>query len=378
MGGRAEKLLEEGLRVTGLAVWLAIGSPSWVRLLDAPGEVGSGHPAAWSALYLAFALAFWGATSPRRPPRLRRALLLAQSLVALALAWLGMPHFEGALFALVAAQAPALMRVAPAMALDALQGAALFPIVLPTHGALGATKAVGEYLVFALFALTVLYLRQREMLARAELSRAHATLLATQSLLADDARTGERLRIAREVHDAIGHGLTAASLHLQLAARAGGAGEPIQAAQDAVRSTLGEVRALVHTVREDATVDLRTAVRALCVGIGEPRVHLAMPASLRALDAPRGHVLFRCIQEGITNALRHANARNLWIDVEDDGTLSATVRDDGVGWDALRFGSGLEGVRERLAELGGTLTVDSRRGAGSTLRFDLPGKGVRP
>ena len=377
MAGRAEKLLEEGLRLVGLAIWLAIGSPAWTRLLDAPAEVGSGHPALWTALYVTFALAFWGATSPGPPLRLRRALLVAQSLDALALAFLGMPHFEGALFALVAAQAPALMRVGPAVALDALQGAALFPVVLPTHGVLGAGKAVGEYLVFAVFALAVLYLRQRETAARAELSRAHATLLATQSLLADDARTGERLRIAREVHDAIGHGLTAASLHLQLAARAGAAGEPIQAAQEAVRSTLGEVRALVHTVREDATVDLRTALRALCVGISEPRVHLALPASLRTLDPVRAHVLFRCVQEAITNALRHAGARNLWIDVTMGDSLSATVRDDGVGCDGLRFGSGLEGLGERLAEVGGALTVESRRGAGLTLRFELPATEAR-
>ena len=376
MRGRAERLLEEGLRAVGLVVWLVIGAPSWTLLLRAPGEVGSGHPVVWTLLYAGFAVAFLVATSARSPLRLRRALLLSQSLAALALACLGMPHFEGALFAIVAAQTPSLVRTVPALAWDAAQAVALFPIVLPTHGGLGSAKAVGEYLVFALFALTVISLRQREVLARAELSRTHATLLATQSLLADDARTGERLRIAREVHDAIGHGLTAAGLHLQLAARAGGAPEPIQAAQEAVRSTLCEVRALVHAAREDATVDLRTALRALCVGIHEPKVHLGLPASLCALDSTRAHVLFRCIQEAITNALRHANAQNLWIDVDVEPCLRATVRDDGMGSDDPRFGSGLEGARERLAEIGGTLTVESRRGAGLTLRFEVPGTDV--
>ena len=62
----------------------------------------------------------------------------------------------------------------------------------------------------------------------------------------------------------------------------------------------------------------------------------------------------------------------VWIDVEAGDSLSATVRDDGVGSDGLRFGSGLEGVRERLAEARGTLTVETQRGAGLTLRFELP------
>jgi signal transduction histidine kinase len=372
MRARAERVLEDALRVVGLLVWLVVGGPSWTRLLDTPDAVGSGHPVVWGALYVAFAVAFWGATSNGRSPGVRRGLLVTQSLVALALAGLGMPHFEGALFALVAAQTPSVVSAGRAIAWDVAQAAALFPIVLPTHGPLGAAKATGEYLVFALFALAVLYLRQREVLARNELARAHATLLATQSLLADDARSGERLRILREVHDAIGHGLTAASLHLQLAARAGGAPEPIGAAQEAVRSTLREVRTLVHASREDATVDLRTALRALCVGIVEPRVHLALPESLRALDSARAHVTFRCIQEAITNAIRHAEAHNLWIDVTVDGALRATVRDDGVGSDGPPPGSGLEGVRERVAELGGTLAIETRRGAGLTLRIELP------
>jgi len=59
-----------------------------------------------------------------------------------------------------------------------------------------------------------------------------------------------------------------------------------------------------------------------------------------------------------------------------DPCLRATVRDDGMGSDDPRFGSGLEGARERLAEIGGTLTVESRRGEGLTLRFEVPGAEV--
>ncbi len=372
MSAGAGSWIDTGLRAVGLGVWLVAGAPSWTRLLATPWEVGAGHPRLWSALYVGFAVAFLSATAARRSPASRSILLLAQSLLAIGLAWLGMPHFEGALFAVVAAQIPSLVPPVAAIAWDLGQAVVLFPLVLTSHGMAGTAKAVAEYVVFALFALAVIHLRQREAAARLELSRAHATLLAMQSLLTDDARTAERRRISREVHDAIGHGLTAASLHLQLAARAGGAPAPVRAAQEAVRATLGEVRALVRIHRAEATVDLGAALRALCAGIAEPRVHLRLPSSLRALDSARAHVVFRCVQEAITNTLRHASANNLWIDVVHGAALSATVRDDGVGMEAPWRGVGIEGIRERVAEIGGTLAIETRPGAGLTLRVEVP------
>ena len=297
MGGRAEKLLEEGLRVTGLAVWLAIGSPSWVRLLDAPGEVGSGHPAAWSALFLAFALGFWGATWPRRPADAPRAgrCCSPSSLVALALAWLGMPHFEGALFALVAAQAPALMRVAPAMALDALQGAALFPIVLPTHGALGATQGRRRSTSCSRSsrASSVLYLRQRgDAGPRRAVTRPRD---APRDTVAPRRRRSKR---RADPHRARGARRHRARPHrgepppsARGSRRGRGRADP-GGAVDAVRSTLGEVRALVHTRprgRDDGGPPDRCGARRCAWASASPWVHLAMPASLRVRStSPRG------------------------------------------------------------------------------------------
>lgn len=371
-----DRVLDQLLRAVGLGVWLVAGSPSWT----APRSVA--HPVVWAALYLAFAACFLGATASEATLARRRSLVAAEAALAIALALAGMPHFEGALFAVVSAQVPSLTRPALALVWDAASGAALFAIVLPSHGVLGGAKATGEYVAFALFALAVVYLRAREAAARDELARAHAIVLGTQALLADDARTAERLRIAREVHDAIGHGLSAASIHLQLAARTCegcAATASIAAARDAVSATLAEVRGLVGAMREPEGIDLGTALRAMCAGIREPAVHLAIAAPLRVEDPARAHALFRCTQEALTNALRHARASEIWVDVTgDDAGIAATVRDDGVGAGALAHGNGLDGLRERLAEVAGTLHIETRPRGGFMLRAWVPRREARP
>jgi signal transduction histidine kinase len=357
--------IDDALRAAGLIVWLVVGSPSWTRLPSDPSSVGSGHPIVWTALYLLFAPALVAATSRWSSPTRRRGLLAAESLLALALAFLGMPHFEGALFAVVAAQTPQAMPPPAALGWAIAQGMALLPIVLPSHGPLGAAKAVAEYLAFSLFALSLIVLRERERAARQQLARANASLLATQALLSEETRRSERLRLAREVHDAIGHGLTAASLHLQLAARSRDPREPIAAAHHAVKSTLDEVRDLVRVTRDHAVVDVAAAVRSLCAGIRSPRVHVDAPAALRLDDPQRAHTVFRCVQEGLTNAIRHAGAENVWVAISES---EVTVRDDGVGAQRVQFGNGLRGLRERVGEAGGTLDVEATEGRGVTVR----------
>jgi signal transduction histidine kinase len=370
------------LRIIGLAVWMVVGSPRWVHLA---GGVRASD-ALWLVLYGSFAVCFTLATSPRLHPKTRTALLAAESALAVALAVVGMPHFEGALLAVVAAQAGPLVGTRVALAWVCALAVPLLVVVLPTHGLLGATKATGEYFAFSGFAVALAHLHAREAAARRELSREHATLLAMQSLLADQARADERLRMAREVHDAIGHGLTAASLHLQLAERTAGAdaaavanggrarsAAALEAAQRAVRETLVELRGLVGATREGSGVDLATALRALCSGIRDPVVCLTVSSALRMGNAARAHALFRCVQEALTNAVKHAEATHVWVDVttESDRTV-AVIRDDGRGCSNVEPGFGLDGVRSRMSEVGGEADFETGAGRGFVVRAWVP------
>lgn len=232
------------------------------------------------------------------------------------------------------------------------------------------------YAGFQLFAFGASRLVVREAQARAELERVHAELLATRELFADSTRTAERLHIARELHDALGHHLTALNLQLELARNIADrqTKEPVDHAHALTKELLVELRSVVSSMREDAPLDLSGALRTLASGIPHPRVHLDLESDLR-VEAALAHTIFRCVQEALTNAVRHAGAENVFLSIATKGdSVAVTVRDDGRGAAELRVGHGLSGLRERIEGMGGKIEVEAQAGVGLTLRALLPAR----
>jgi len=212
-------------------------------------------------------------------------------------------------------------------------------------------------------------------------ARAHQAHAAEQRLQA------ERLRIARDLHDVVGHNLSVIALHSGVAAEAVGRDD------DAARSALEHVRqATSGTLHE-----LRSTVRVLRAPVGDaPRPAPtglagveALAASARAtglavdvtLDVPDGALdgaidaaAYRIAQESLTNALRHAAASRVTVSARVDGDrLAIRVSDDGRGAGPAPVpGSGISGMRERAALLGGTLTTGDAPGGGFVVAADLP------
>ena len=106
-----------------------------------------------------------------------------------------------------------------------------------------------------------------------------------------------------------------------------------------------------------------------------PKIRLDLPAEEVMTEPQRAQVLLRCVQEMITNSVRHAQADNLWIrlSIRGDG-LAISARDDGIGADKVAVGYGLKGMAERLKQLGGKLEIESEPGAGFALHAWLPMK----
>lgn len=218
-----------------------------------------------------------------------------------------------------------------------------------------------------------LVLREHRM--RRSLAAAHAQMLATQSLLAETVRGAERLRIARDLHDAVGHHLTALNLHLDLALRQSREAAPpaLITARDAGGQLLAQVRNVVSGSRQDQDIDLEQAIRLLCEGIPGPVISLHIDPAATRHRAPVAHALFCCIQEAVTNALRHAHARRLDITLAvQDGATMVRVADDGRASAGLAEGNGLRGIRERLADLGGELHYGTQADGGFALELRLP------
>ena len=249
-------------------------------------------------------------------------------------------------------------------ALVAPEGGLLFSLVV-TLTMLG--------LILLPFVASLLALRQME--ARADSRRLNAQLQATQSMLADQTRVSERLRISRDLHDLVGHHLTGLTLHLEVASHTsvGKAKQHVDQAEAVARLLLSDVREVVGDLRSADQVDLRQALHMLVDGVPELTIHLELTDQASRLDPAHAQVLLRCAQEVITNAVRHARASNLWIEVDRsaDG-VSLSARDDGRGVLELVPGHGLNGMRERLRALGGRLDLSAGHGVGFRLRAWMP------
>jgi len=200
-------------------------------------------------------------------------------------------------------------------------------------------------------------------------------LRATQTLLEDTSRLNERLRISRDLHDVVGHHLTALSLNLEIASVSESLRlEHVHKAQALSKLLLSEVRDTVSQMRGGAGLDLKKALSALVRDVPALEVQLELPENLRLEEPLKAQIVLRCVQEILTNTLRHAQASHLWLRIICEADqLEVFARDDGQGIapDALE-GNGLRGMRERLLEVGGQLEVDSTALEGTRLHFGFP------
>jgi signal transduction histidine kinase len=220
---------------------------------------------------------------------------------------------------------------------------------------------------------------------------AHAAVLMEHARLYEQSRElsvlDERNRLARELHDATTQTLfslrlameTAASLVATDPARAAA---ELDTARDLVDATFAELRALVFELRPPAldSDGLVTTLRKHLDVAGRAhglRVALHTTGEERLSPAVERE-LFRIVQEAVTNVLRHARATTLEVELAfEPGSVVVTVRDDGVGFDpdarSIRSRRlGLTSMRERARALGGSLTLQSAPGAGTTVRVEVP------
>jgi signal transduction histidine kinase len=275
----------------------------------------------------------------------------------------------------VAGAAGFLLPLSHAVVLVAVQTLLLVGIYAGVMGPLQAGVLSMCGLGGEIFGLGTGHLAWTERLAREEVARVNAELQATQGLLADSVREGERTRISRDLHDSLGHHLTALSVNLEVASRLaeGKALDHVAQAHSLTKLLLADVREVVDAMHGETAIDLGGALATMVAGVPEPKIHLTAPPELRVADPALAHALFRCVQEAVTNTVRHAHARNLWIEVErGPGGFTVTARDDGRGAPAYAPGHGLTGMGDRLSALGGSLVVVSHPGRGFEVRATVP------
>jgi len=370
----------ELLRYAGLFLWFCAGIPMLLMHVIYPQPLVLELYIAWFMLHGLFGLMYWNLMQylPERTTisyRLLYLSLLTGS--ALGISIVSQSLIGGILLLIISVLLPWMLALAPALgwliAQNVLLAVALSRI--PEVSQSIASMEAGLFLGISLFAFMSSVVALRQNAARDELRRVNSELCATQSLLAENTRIAERVRIARELHDLVGHHLTALTLNLEVVTHLvdGKVLEHVQQAHSLARLLLADVREVVSDMRKDDMVNLADALHTLIEGVPKPRIHLDLPTEEVMIEPQRAQVLLRCVQEMITNSVRHAQAGNLWIrlSMTRDG-LAMSARDDGIGADKVAVGNGLLGMAERLKQLGGKLEIESEPGAGFALHTWLP------
>ncbi len=222
--------------------------------------------------------------------------------------------------------------------------------------------------------------RERAETLAGELEEANGQLRAAAAQAAELAAATERNRIARDIHDGLGHYLTVVAVQLQ-AARAlwptspERAGEALGKAEELVRGALTDVRRSVGALREpDVRPLLRSALEGLVRESGLPAV-LEVSGQPRVLPDAVEQALFRTVQEALTNVRKHAGPARATVRLEyrDRAIVGVEVADTGRGCpsDAAGVGYGLAGLRERLATVGGTLQAANGASGGFVVRAEV-------
>ena len=379
--------VERGMRWVGVLTAGAAATPFLLHLAEDPTRLAEPRDALWLAAFAAFLAVFWwpGAESVGADcPRTQMPPLAVHAALALALIWL-VPNPLFAVFrVIVAGGLGDALRPGAAVAGVALLTLAAAPPLVSRMGWRDGLVALGAFLGFQLFAVYALHTAGSERRAHRALAAVNRELRETRARLAETSRAAERLRISRDLHDVMGHHLTALSLNLEAARHAGGetADRHVETAHGLARRLLADVRQVVGRLRREEDgegetgVDLADALGALGLGIDRPRLHVEVAPELRRLDDPeRAAALVRSAQEMVTNAVRHSAADNVWLALErHDGGYSLVGRDDGQGalGLAIEMGNGLRGMGERLERLGGRVEVRSRPGDGFEVRAWLP------
>ncbi len=214
-----------------------------------------------------------------------------------------------------------------------------------------------------------------EMLDRIETERRES---ARRELLAQE---GERRRVAAELHDEIGQGLTALLIELDhaVAEAPGEQRDALAGAREVAAQLLEDVRRLARSLRPEVLDELGLvpALTNLCDRLGARtglEIELQRDGTLPELGADVQLVLYRVTQESLTNIVRHAGARRVDVRLAARGDrIELQVADDGTGIaHASQRGNGIRGMRERAVLVGGRLDVESGAGAGTRVSLTVP------
>ena len=202
----------------------------------------------------------------------------------------------------------------------------------------------------------------------------------TSEALAEMTVYAERNRIAKEIHDIVGHTLTSTILQIEAGKRLlikdkDSAVERLKDAQDLVRHSLSEIRNSVHMLKEDKYYDIKQALSTLMQDT-ERNMAVSIYAEIDTVDhlpVIMKKLIYHALQEGLTNGIRHGHSNEFHFHLKDNGSVVVfELTDNGIGAENLEMGFGLKMMRDRVRQLKGTFYVNTEQHKGCLVTITLP------
>lgn len=357
------------LTLAGIITWGAVAYVECGRLIDSPFL--------WQSIlgYSIFLLLFLIVSSgyaEKNSLRATQIILIAQLVIAFMLMLVHAGQISPVLLVVWAAQLPDYFSRRSAVLQVIFSNLLFYFIQINWWHFNNAEINSLIYLGFQLFALSTAFARVNEKRAREQLEQVNQQLLTTRIILAQSSKQDERLRIARDLHDILGHQLTALNLQLEILQHkvASELQTSVADTKNLAKQLLDSIRAVVRNQRAPLTVDIRQAVQALALRL--PQLQLTIDGELQLESAELAEQLLLCIQEGISNALRHGRATHIHLSLQQqDKSITILLDDNGRGCsDTISPGSGLLGINERLRDFNGVIALTPLE-QGSRLHISL-------
>lgn len=364
------------MNIAAYVAWVAIGGEIWFDDLNSTGFVPAEILRATTVtLHIAYLFCFVACTVIEKNDL--RQKILALALVAIALSICMISRFSAAPVLLIVASAVLAVLFSPSrlIALYVLSNVGLYFIYRDLWQSDRPAMSVLIYSSFQMFAMLMAWYSHQAEKRRDELMLLNTDLIATRSLLAETVRDSERLRLSRELHDVAGHKLTALKLNLTALAR-----HPDLAKHDGIDACtaladelLADIRGVVQQMRLNDGMDLQIAIEKMAAPFPRPNVLLAIDESAHQVPMQQAEVLLRTVQEALTNSARHSQAQQLWVVLQRDAERwNLRIRDDGRMANNWQKGNGLQGMTERLENLGGGLHCEHSSTGGMQIEAWLP------
>lgn len=365
-----KKITENGLNIAGLSVLLLVSG------LSVLNEYGSDQWLVIASLVLAIPLLFvlFIVTDDYEKQR----LLFSVQGALMTVSYFLVNNSFTAIFSIVwIVQASELFTKRIAVAL-LIGSAALYTISLFYH--LG-TENIFDPLVtaasFGLFQVFAYAASQRaihERLLKEEAAGLNRELLATRELLSQSAAQSERIRISRDLHDILGHHMTALILNLEVANHKteGDAKDKVQQSLSLAKLLLGDIRSAVGELRDDDSIYLEQSIIRLTDGIPNIEFEINFESAPEVKSMTLAETLLRCTQESITNVLKHSDANYCLIQLRQRNDQCILQVEDNGGMDKhFVIGNGITGMKERIHALNGKLSC-SQENSGFKVRIEIP------